>query len=760
MAKKKTKTSQSLSEKRARAKLKKKNKLIASESAASELEPPQDQLNSLRSYYQSNQLSEANALATQLSLTFPYHTFAWKVLGALAYDQGRVAEAFSLHEKVVKLSPSDAEAHFNLGIMLKAMNRPEEALTSYRRAISLQPQYPDALNNMGSLLLDIDQLTEAAQTLGLALELEPDNYRALNNLGLVYAKKQQFDDAVECYETAVRIKPDFFDALNNLGLALNDMGRLDEAIIALAQAVKLQPGNASAYINFGSALAKVRFTSSEPALYEPINALLTNGDFVRPADVAQAVASLLRQDPTIQDLLSSQENLSDPQVLLMKIESLSQLPLLNNFMRVYSLPDLEIERALTALRHAVVKNIFELASESSIEDFLSSLALQCFINEYIYPENDEEALLIRALRRKLQDSVTLGQQPTANELLCLATYLPLLSLDWLTEADIEQLPRDVKISLITEPTTERDIASTIPSLSKIGRTTSVEVKQQYEENPYPRWTRVPRSPRKASTKEVFDILGLNFAEGRFQHNRPLQILVAGCGTGQQPIEAAFRYQDAQILALDLSTASLAYAQRKTQELGIDNIRYLNADILDIGQVGTRFDIIECSGVLHHMEDPMTGWRALTDQLRPGGLMRIGLYSELARQAIVKVREEIAKQRVKTAPSDIRSFRLSLMSSNEAHHRALQKYTDFYSLSELRDLIFHAQEHRFNILEIKDSLNFLQLSFLGFEDKSIRSKLHEHFGEDLDHRDLEAWHELESFAPRTFAAMYQFWCQKN
>ena len=44
------------------------------------------------------------------------------------------------------------------------------------------------------------------------------------------------------------------------------------------------------------------------------------------------------------------------------------------------------------------------------------------------------------------------------------------------------------------------------------------------------------------------------------------ILIAGCGTGQQAIEAAFRYQHREILAIDLSLASLSYAMRKTKNL--------------------------------------------------------------------------------------------------------------------------------------------------------------------------------------------------
>ena len=71
------------------------------------------------------------------------------------------------------------------------------------------------------------------------------------------------------------------------------------------------------------------------------------------------------------------------------------------------------------------------------------------------------------------------------------------------------------------------------------------------------------------------------------------------------------------------------------------MEYLQADILDLYLLGRKFDIIESVGVLHHMDKPIAGWKILTDLLNPGGLMKIGLYSELARHQIVKIREEIA-----------------------------------------------------------------------------------------------------------------------
>ena len=166
------------------------------------------------------------------------------------------------------------------------------------------------------------------------------------------------------------------------------------------------------------------------------------------------------------------------------------------------------------------------------------------------------------------------------------------------------------------------------------------------------------------------------------------ILIAGCGTGQQPIETASRFANCKVTAVDLSRASLAYAQRKTSELGITNIEYLQADILNLGELGQKFDIIESVGVLHHMNDPMAGLQVLVDLLKTGGLMKIGLYSKLARRHIVKIREDIALSEIGTSEAEIRQFRQSLVESHDEHHQSLRGSGDFFSLSTLRDLIFN------------------------------------------------------------------------
>ena len=140
-------------------------------------------------------------------------------------------------------------------------------------------------------------------------------------------------------------------------------------------------------------------------------------------------------------------------------------------------------------------------------------------------------------------------------------------------------------------------------------------------------------------------------------------------------------------------------------------------------------------------------------------MKIGLYSELARKSIVRVRQKIASLEVGTSEFDIRKFRGVLADSNDEDHRHLTRSIDFFSLSTLRDLIFHVQEHRFTLPQIQHCLNSLGLKFCGFEGAKIVRQFETFFGGDRDTYDLSLWHKFEENHPSAFTGMYQFWCQK-
>ena len=229
--------------------------------------------------------------------------------------------------------------------------------------------------------------------------------------------------------------------------------------------------------------------------------------------------------------------------------------------------------------------------------------------------------------------------------------------------------------------------------------------------------------------------------------------------------AAAKISDASVLAVDLSLSSISYAMRKTQELGIGNIEYCQADIMALESIGRQFDLIESVGVLHHLGDPVSGWRVLAKLLRPGGLMKIGLYSELARQDVVACRALIAEHGYTSSATDIRRCRQEIISLSAAGNKKVAEIfdkNDFFSTSECRDLLFHVQEHRFTVPQIEKALNELELDFLGFEisEYAMLSKFQQVHPQNSDLSSLPLWHQFELQNPTTFTGMYEFWCRKN
>ena len=186
---------------------------------------------------------------------------------------------------------------------------------------------------------------------------------------------------------------------------------------------------------------------------------------------------------------------------------------------------------------------------------------------------------------------------------------------------------------------------------------------------------------------------------------------------------------------------------------------MQADILHLRQLKKQFDIIESIGVLHHMDDPMAGWKVLTDCLKLGGLMRIGLYSEIARQHIVKIRKDISNADIGSSDEEMKSFRYTMTRSEKDHYERILISSDFYSLSELKDLLFHVKEHRFIIPQIKGYLDKLGLKFCGFESTKLVSNFKQTNKNKSDPYDLDKWQAHEEANPRVFMGMYQFWCQK-
>jgi SAM-dependent methyltransferase len=306
--------------------------------------------------------------------------------------------------------------------------------------------------------------------------------------------------------------------------------------------------------------------------------------------------------------------------------------------------------------------------------------------------------------------------------------------------------------LVEEPREEAALAPSIPALTPIEDEVSQRVRAQYEENPYPRWHRAPAAapyPLAQMLRSLFPHL-----ERIDAPDRP-EVLVAGCGTGRHAAITAQLQPLGRVLAVDLSRASLAYAARRCRELGLANLRFAQADLLGLAGSRERFDLVECAGVLHHMADPLAGWRVLLSLLRPGGVMKLGLYSETGRRHIVAARRLAAGLGVREARRRI----LALAPGHPA--REVAGLRDFYSASGARDLIAHVQEHRFTLAQLAQALEALGVEFLGFEfsDRAPMRAYRLRYPDDAAARSFENWADFEAEHPDTLAGMYQFWVRR-
>jgi SAM-dependent methyltransferase/tetratricopeptide (TPR) repeat protein len=613
--------------------------------------------------------------------------------------------------------------------------RLDQAASGYRDVLRRTPGHADAMHLLGIIEAQQGRLHQALPRLQEAARLSPRNAEIRLNLGNALLAAGRGDQALDAYRAALAIQPDFAEArvsllqaLNRIAAFLHGENRAGESIPLWREAIALAPDRDAHWQGLATALEHVVFIKRDPLLHDVLVRLLGRSD-VNPNWFYFAILSYLRVTPGFAEAIAA-------------AEAPDEIPGGDLFMRLLHgaiVADPEIERTLTRWRAAALGKIDGQPGGTSLE-FLAALASQCFATEYVYGETPEETATIEQLLVRSE-----GARP--EQLAVLAAYRPLHRLAVAEQGWPPALAPVIQRQLI-EPREEQRLRATIPALTPVDDSTSRAVREQYEENPYPRWLSLAR-PHQAM--RAAEHLG---AEP--------DILVAGCGTGSHSALTAMRFPTARVLAVDLSLTSLAYARRRGNELGLGRIEYAQGDILALGGLQRRFDLVESIGVLHHLREPLAGWRVLADLVKPGGMMFIGVYSELARRSIVAARAFIAEHGFPADAAGIRRARRAILEKmDDWVLRRLRTNVDFYSLSGCRDLLFHVQEHRFTVPRIAEALDALGLSFIGFDslDRDAVRNYRARFPGDPDMRSLSNWDAFERDNPDTFPNMYQFWLRK-
>ena len=420
------------------------------------------------------------------------------------------------------------------------------------------------------------------------------------------------------------------------------------------------------------------------------------------------------------------------------LDALSQDELLLEYLQHFPLFPAWLEQRMTAVRRQL---LFEPEGEGRAL-LLSRLAIQCHLNEFAWAEN--------AIERQLADRMaTRIDRLTSAEVMALACYRPLSEIpgaDGLLQHGWSGPVEAVLQEQIVGPAEVRALAAAMPNLTGLREGVSETVRGQYEVHPYPRWRRAGRGQP------------LTHIGGRALPAQP-QVLIAGCGTGRHAVEAALMLPTAQILAIDLSRASLAYGARKSRELGLESrLRFAQADLLEMPDRGETFDLVQAVGVVHHMADPFEGARAAARMVRPGGFLSLGLYSAIAR-ARLKPAKALARSYSADTVRELRADILARPDDDPVKAPALFA-RDFYSQSGCRDLLMHVQEHEHSVADIARMMDECGVEFLGFElAAEAKARYRELNPHDPDGVDLQSWARFEEAHPGVFAGMYQFSAQK-
>jgi SAM-dependent methyltransferase len=596
---------------------------------------------------------------------------------------------------------------------------------------------PDTLQSGSDILrreaqgaLEQGDTETAERRLAEALKRNAKDHRALALMAEVRLQQKNLNEAFSLYRDAVNAAPQVhwykkrFLNLAGLGVAVNYSESLANALVACLKT----PDLASLLENWS------RLLLAEPRFHAAYG--LTNRQDFDPSNRA-FFAGLTDFRPLFTPLF---------------LEGIKS--------NVVCSP--VFEEFITHIRRHLLFDLEPEGGRVTPEQFLAlatALSHYAFLTDFILDSTEDEKRRTDELRRRVETENHVTNDPAA--VAVLACYQPLHTLknaelildNFKTSGPLA----DVVKSQIADLFALREAASSIQSVTDISEGVSAQVRELYESFPYPRWKTISAESLEQDWQK--DECSRK-AEGPLRGTRA-RILVAGCGTGRDTAVLAAIFPDAIITAVDLSRTSLAYASIRAEEHGLKNISFRHGDILKLTALGGAFDYISSTGVLHHMENPVEGWRVLCGLLKPGGLMRIGLYSEIGRKGVVAAHEAIKRANYPSSPEGIARFRRE---SPDICGRQtlldLARLRDYYNMNMYRDLLFHFQEYRFDTLQIEDVLRELGLAFEGFNiSAGTLAKYRDMFPDDPSATNLERWNRFERTTPQTFLSGYAFWCRK-
>ena len=605
------------------------------------------------------------------------------------------------------------------------------------------------------------QLLIRAATKKIKLGKQISSHLALR--GLAYHSSEKFALAHN----------DFMKAIE-LGLRTNTLIRLAKESMLYAKFLELldsfysEKNNKKYLFELGQLVSAIdpvsikAFTKEKLEMLKSlyIQLMRTEGS-AEPNELTKRIFKLIKADPIFKRFQDTTKNQGRHTIEKQRtlLSQLSSDPLFSSVLCYYLCVDREIEDVVRSIRKFCLLKSATHEIKDDLFDLICSISVQVFLNEFIYDADNEELQEVSLLIARVRGDLTRKQCPSEWDLLKISLYQDLNSFD--LDPYRNELGR-LKLILkkhIDDRREEQKIANKIKKSKAINNFVSKIVRQQYEENPYPRWESAKFNFQPRDIKSIHQKHKTNLEIKHIDKKSEINLLVAGCGTGQEPIKLAKNIRNVKIDAVDISLRSLSYSKRKAEEMNVKNITFFHEDILNLSSSSKKYDIIYSSGVLHHMEDPSHGLSVLAKLLEDSGYMHLALYSSLSRRGLKEIQDIIKGLNLDPNSKNIRSIREFFLKKQFKDKSLLHiaTFTDFFSTSEFRDLLLHEKEHTFSLLEIEKLLEENSLKFCGFS--NVNTLPHA----ELDERtlfELKSWDAIEKKNPNLFSNMYQFYCQRK
>jgi len=238
------------------------------------------------------------------------------------------------------------------------------------------------------------------------------------------------------------------------------------------------------------------------------------------------------------------------------------------------------------------------------------------------------------------------------------------------------------------------------------------VRAQYE-----RWI-YPQPIDDLSRSPLRDLGDPAFLGRAYWPHRPprenLRILVAGCGPNAAA-RYAYHHPKAAVVGVDISEASLAHARSLKARHRLDNLTLHRGRIEDLREPGELFDLIDSSGVLHHLPDPAAGLRALAGVLAPDGVVYLMLYGKYGRAGIYMAQDLFRILRLEQSAEDIATVKATLAAFPHDHpvRRCLAGPNDLAFDAGIVDTFLHPVDRGYAVGDCLDLLDSAGLALQGW-----------------------------------------------